>query len=292
MNRSFLSACSVMLGLACGPAGMGVAAPANSFFAMDTLARGGPDVVPALLDELGYAGLGGKALDAAMPAALAARGLRFFNGYHVMSIGASDDVSDETLSAWFAAVRDRDTALWLAIRSIARKDGTSFPNSAALADKIVVARLQRLARAAAPHGVRIALYPHTGFWLERVEDALRVADQVGDARVGVTFNLCHWLKVEGGERDPAPVLRAALPRLMFVTINGADAGDTRTYGWDRLIQPLDAGSYDVAAFLRMLHAIDYRGPVGLQGYGIKGDPRLLLERGMKAWRRFGDPGAP
>jgi hypothetical protein len=33
----------------------------------------------------------------------------------------------------------------------------------------------------------------------------------------VTFNLCHWLKVEGAERDPVPVLRAALPRLMFVT---------------------------------------------------------------------------
>jgi len=55
MKRSFLTACGVMLGLALGPACTAGAAPANPFFAMDTLARGGPDVVPALLEDLGYA---------------------------------------------------------------------------------------------------------------------------------------------------------------------------------------------------------------------------------------------
>jgi len=102
----------------------------------------------------------------------------------------------------------------------------------------------------------------------------------------VTFNLCHWLKVEGADRDPVPVLRAALPRLMFVSISGADTGDTRTMGWDRLIQPLDAGSYDLGAFLRTLRTVGYTGAVGFQGYNIKGEPRDILARSIAAWRKF------
>ena len=120
----------------------------------------------------------------------------------------------------------------------------------------------------------------------RVDDAQRIADQLNRPDVGVTFNLCHWLKVEGAEHDPVPVLRAALPRLMFVTISGADTGDTKAMGWDRLIQPLDAGTYDLAAFVRTLNKVGYTGPVGFQGYNIKLEPREALARSMTAWRKF------
>jgi sugar phosphate isomerase/epimerase len=119
-----------------------------------------------------------------------------------------------------------------------------------------------------------------------VDDALRVVEKVNRPNVGATFNLCHWLKVEGGERDPAPVLKAALPRLDFVTICGADAGDTRTLGWDRLIQPLGRGTYDVGTFLAKLRAAGYRGPIGFQGYGIPMDSKELLTLTMDAWKTF------
>ena len=261
------------------------AAPGNAFFAMDTIARGTATEVGPLLRELGYDGLGGKALDAAMPQALADYRLKFFNGYHVVTIGPAQAVSPE-LQAWFKAVRGHDTALWLAIKNVVRPDGSSFAISSPEADDQVVAYLRPLAEAAKGHGVRIALYPHTAQWLERFEDALRLARRLDRADVGVTFNLCHWLKVEGSERAPGPVLRAALPRLMFVTINGADTGDTRAMKWDRLIQPLDAGTYDVRGFVRLLQELPYTGPVGFQGYGIKAEPRDVLARSINAWRSF------
>jgi len=127
------------------------------------------------------------------------------------------------------------------------------------------------------------------FWFERFEDALRLAARLDRPEVGVTFNLCHWLKVEGSERDPAPLLQAAKSRLMFVTINGADAGDTRTLRWDRLIQPLGEGTYEVAAFLRKLRATGYSGPIGFQGYGIKAPPPEVLAKTMAAWQRMQAP---
>ena len=262
------------------------AAPKNPFFAMDNIARGGPDVAPAMLRELGYDGYGGRALDEIMPPAVAAQGLKFFNGYHVLDLKPDQPTPDAKLRAWLVAMRGTDTVLWLALNKIARADGSFYSISSPEADASVIAQLRALAEVAHANGVRIALYPHTGFWLARVDDALRLANALDRPDVGVTFNLCHWLKVEGAERDPVPVLRAALPRLMFVTISGADAGDTRAMGWDRLIQPLDAGTYDLAGFFRTLQSISYTGPVGFQGYNIKAEPREALARSMSAWRKF------
>jgi sugar phosphate isomerase/epimerase len=145
--------------------------------------------------------------------------------------------------------------------------------------------MRELADLARAQDVKIAFYPHAGFWLERAEDGLRLARAVDRPNVGATFNLCHWLKVEG-DRDPTPLLREALPRLFFVTINGADGGATKQMDWNRLIQPLDAGSYDVAGLIKSLRQLGYRGPVGFQGYGIPGDSRQILSRTMSAWKRM------
>jgi sugar phosphate isomerase/epimerase len=282
-RRIFLvwSAVVVLMGLDA----VAVGGEPNPFFAMDTIARGRPEVVIPMLKELGYDGLGGTAGDVTMPAALKEAGLRFFNGYTGAALDAAQPALTDRMRHNLEALRGYDAALWLTIPTVTQ-DGKPFARSSPEGDPVVVARLRELADFAEPLGVKIALYPHTGLWLERVADAIRVAEKVNRPSVGVTFNLCHWLKVEGSERDPLPFLRAAGPRLMFVTINGADTGDTRKFGWDRLIQPLDAGSYDVGAFLAKVRAAGYTGPVGFQGFGIKEDAREVLRRTMAAWRKM------
>lgn len=264
----------------------GWAAPANPFFAMDNIARGGPDVAPAMLRQLGYDGFGGRANDEIMPPAIAAAGLKFFNGYLVLDIDPAKPAPDEKLTHWLEVMKGKDTALWLAINKVTGPDGKPYAVSATAADDLVTDRVRAIAKVAATQGIPVALYPHAGFWLARVEDSLRLAAKIDRADVGVTFNLCHWLKVEGSERDPTPVLRAALPRLRFVTISGADTGDTQKMGWDRLIQPLDSGTYDLASFVKKVRAVGYTGPVGFQGFNIKAEPLDVLTRSMAAWRRF------
>jgi sugar phosphate isomerase/epimerase len=265
--------------------GPGRAAAANPFFAMDTIAKGGPDVVVPLLKELGYDGLGGAAGDGAMADALERAGLRFFNGYLTLQFHAERTALDEKLRRQLDAMRGHDTALWLAIAKINREN-KPLPSGTADADELAAERLREILDYAVPRGVKIALYPHTGHYFEHFEDALRMANRLNHPAVGITFNLCHWLKVEGSERDPAPLLKVALPRLIFVTINGADAGDTKTMVWTRLIQPLGEGTYDVAAFVGKLLAIGYTGPIGFQGYGIKAPPREVLARTMEAWKKM------
>jgi sugar phosphate isomerase/epimerase len=257
----------------------------NAFFAMDTIARGGAEVVTPMLKELGYDGLGGTAGNEQMAKAIEAAGLRFFNGYLTTSFDSIRPALDDRHRGIIDRMAGSRSVLWLAIVQV-QEGGRAVLKSSEDGDATAVAKLRELAEYAKPKGVRIALYPHTGFWLERVEDALRVADKLGNEDVGVTFNLCHWLKVEGSERDPLPVLQAAMPRLMFITINGADTGDTKAMGWDRLIQPLGSGSYDATAFLEKIRTVGYKGPVGFQGFGIRGEPREVLAKTIEFWRKM------
>jgi len=101
------------------------------------------------------------------------------------------------------------------------------------------------------------------------------------------FNLCHWLRVDK-QRDYQSLLKRAMPRLWAVSINGADSRDDKP-GWDHYIQPLDKGSFNVAALLATLKELGYKGPIGLQCYGIGGDAREHLARSMIAWRKLSMP---
>ena len=269
------------------PAANDRASTPQYFFAMDTAARGEPAMVAGMLKDLGYAGLGGSASDRKSPALLKQQGLKFFNAYHTAEFAAETPALTESMKGYIDALRGFDSALWLAINKVKRGE-IQLASTDRAAEVVVLEKLREICDYAEPRGVKIALYPHTGFWLERFERGMELAEKMNRPSLGTTFNLCHWLKVEGSERDPAPLLAKANPRLMFVTINGADGGDTQHMGWDRLIQPLGEGTYDVRQFLTKLNAAGYRGPIGFQGYGIKLESRELLTRTMRAWRLMQD----
>lgn len=264
------------------------AADRNPFFAMDTALRDGKPRTAsdqaALLKELGYDGFGTSGFPGEeFLAAFEKAGLKVFNTYLTLSFDSKSRL-DPKLKAFVPRLKGHGTALWISIGSVSM-DGAALKPSAPEGDDVVAGPMRELAELAEASGVKIAFYPHAGSWLERVEDAVRLAGKVARPNVGATFNLCHWLKVEG-DRDPTPVLKAALPRLFFVSINGADRGETKKMDWNRLIQPLDAGSQDVAAQVKSLRELGYRGPIGFQGFGIPGDSREILRRTMEGWRKI------
>ena len=262
-----------------------VAAEQPAFFAMDTAARLQPAECAAVLAELGYAGLGGRPATAkAHATALKSKGLVFFNGYHVADFASGQTQLPPELTKAVDDLAGTGGTLWLAMNKVELPLGLRMPPE--YGDTVVVPQLRQLVAYAKPKGVKISLYPHAGFWGARFETCVRVATKVDDPALGVTFNLCHWLKVEGSERDPLPLIKDALPRLSFITINGADTGDTQNLGWDKLIQPLGRGTYDVGAFVAKARAAGYRGPFGFQGYGIKMEPKELLKETMEGWKKI------
>jgi sugar phosphate isomerase/epimerase len=149
--------------------------------------------------------------------------------------------------------------------------------------------IQEVADMAAASGLRVALYPHFGYYIARIEDALRISEKTNRPNVGVIFNLCHLLRA-GDEPNINIRLKQAMPKLRMVMINGADhetdlMGPGRTK-WDALIQPLDRGTFDMFGFLKTLRASGYRGPIGLQCFNVPGDIKENLTRSMTAWRTF------
>ncbi len=242
------------------------------------------ELVPAL-KTLGFDGLSTEGYDVtAVLSTLKAQGLRLYNTYIGIELDADGPARTGQFEKLVDQLQGSGAAVWLTVPKVTR-NGRAFSSSDPEGDAVAVLRIKELADYAEPRGVRIALYPHTGTWVERLDDAARVADKLGRPGVGSTFNLCHFLKVEG-DKDPLPAIRAALPRLFFVSINGADGGDTRRLDWKQLIQPLGQGSYDVGRLVREVRALGYKGPFGLQGYGLTGDPKENGRRSIDAWRKM------
>ena len=51
------------------------------------------------------------------------------------------------------------------------------------------------------------------------------------------------------------------------------------------IQPLGDGDFDIKALLQTLDELQFRGPIGLQCYGIKTPPSGPLPQSMQAWQQ-------
>lgn len=257
-------------------------AGALPFFAMDTGTKDAKHQTAKqqveMIKELGYDGIGctaGPGL-AEMLKETDKNGLRLFAVYLGANIDADQSKYGPELKEAIEVLKGHNAILWLFVLSKKHKPSSDE------GDPRAVEVISEIADMAAEAGLRIALYPHHGFWVEKVEDAVRVVKQVKKKNVGVTFNLCHWLRVND-ESSMESLIKSAMPHLFVVSINGADSGGK---DWKQLIQTLDKGSFDMYRFLKTLEDAGYNGPIGLQGYGIGGDAYENLKCSMSAWRQL------
>ena len=206
--------------------------------------------------------------------------LKLYAAYSWVDIERGKFTVDPGIKQNIAALKGRGTFIWLPIKS--KEFGPSDPAS----DEMAVKAVQQVADEAATAGCGVSIYPHFGQLVQRIADAVRVCKKADRPNVSITFNLCHWLRTDGPasmDRD----LKLAAPHLSLVTIDGADRNGQ---DWKQLIQPLDQGSFDIAAFLRALQRMNYRGPIGLQGYDVAKnfhiEPIENLRRSMAAWNKL------
>ena len=148
----------------------------------------------------------------------------------------------------------------------------------------MVESIRRTAMMAEDLKIKVALYPHVGNAVATMPEAMSLIDKVGHPNLGVMLNLCNFLKNEKAE-DLEKVLSVAAHRLFAVGTCGADIDGK---SWGHLIQNLDQGDFPQIRLLKALRKMDFKCPVGLQCYAIKGDPRVNLTTSMKAWRKLLD----
>ncbi len=256
----------------------------NPFFALchDTHDANKRDLAQQaeMLKSLGYDGAGHLWFDKVDErlATLDRHNLRLFQIYMRIDVAPqAKQPYDPKLAAVLPLLKGRNVQLAALINGGKPSDPAH--------DERAVTLVRDIAQQAAPHGVQVALYPHANNWLEKVEDSIRIATLADRPNVGAMFNLCHWLKSED-EAGLRPLLAKARPRLISVSINGADRGADVKSGKGNWIQPLDSGTFNIPNFLAELSRIGYQGPIGLQCYGIPGDVAIHLKRSMTAWQQF------
>lgn len=263
------------------------ATPRFSLYAMDTGLRGSdvPDLASkvTLLKKLGYAGIGYTFNAQELPKLLALLDEHRLELSAIYLAPLIENPPDTALLDSVQLLKGRPTRIELAFRS------KMFKPSNPEGDPAAIAYLAKLADAVGASGPVLSIYPHRGFWAERVEDGVRLARQMKRKNVGTHFNLVHW-KWAPQKQPLETLLREALPHLLCVTINGLDSKQG-----DRIVA-LDQGDYDIDAFLKTLVNIGYRGPVGLQGYSVAGPSAEHLGRSMSRWqaalaRLNGEPSA-
>lgn len=272
----------LVLGLACAADAADEAAPRleNPFFVFchDTHDARKRNLAQQadMVREIGFDGLGHLRLEdlSERLATLDEKELKLFWVHVVVNLESERAPYDPRLSDAVELLRGRDVVLSLTIRG-------GKPSDAA-GDERAVPVVRAIADLTARAGLRVVLYPHTGDWLEKTSDAVRLARKADRKNVGVMFNLCHWLRVDDTSRLEQ-TLAEALPHLFVVAIHGADPPPG---GWDKLIQPLGSGAFDVAGLLRTLRRLGYDGPIGLMCYGIGGDAETHLRQSMAAWKRL------
>jgi sugar phosphate isomerase/epimerase len=233
-----------------------------------------------MLKDLGYPGVGHIWLDKVGERlkTLDAAGLRLFQITMTVDLSPGKPAYDARFKDVLALVKGRKVQFCLLTNGAKPSDVSADPRGVEI--------LREMSDLARDSGSQLLLYPHVGCWIERIEDSVRVGTKVDRPNVGVMFNLCHWLRVDK-QRDYRPLLKQAMPRLWAVSLNGADEFDDKP-GWNHYIQPLDKGSFDVGAFLKTLKELGYKGPIGLQCFGIGGDTREHLARSMIAWRKLSE----
>jgi sugar phosphate isomerase/epimerase len=244
----------------------------NDFFVFDNGAGRGawiPEKQAKTLADLGYAGIGytgTENLDERL-AAFEKHGVRVFNIYVACYLDKEISYSDELVEA-IKRLAGTDVVIWLTVQ------GKSTDDKA-------VRIVREIADLVAASNLKVVLYPHAGFYVADIEDALRITKKVNRENLGVTFNLCHEL-MAGNEAKFDELLERALPELLVISINGAD----HTGGWDTLIQPLGHGVFDLNNLLRKLTSLGYKGPIGLQCYNVPGSTEKNLKHNIAEWRKI------
>jgi len=164
-------------------------------------------------------------------------------------------------------------------------DAGAVKSSDPAGDPAAIAALERLLLAAERNPkLQLLLYPHWHFWLERIEDAVRLAGKLNHPQLGVIFCGFHWYAVDGERIQQR--LTEARPFLRAVNLCGARRYPGKPDGVPASIEPLDSGEMDNFAVLGMLNRMEFSGPIGFQGYSIGGDAYANLKRSLAAYREM------
>lgn len=226
-----------------------------------------------LLSTLGYAGICTRphGRTAEMLAAFDKHGLEVPATY--VSLKPSESEIPDHVLKQFQALKGRSTIVWLMLLE---------PNAS---EDQTVSIIQKVCDASAEYDLPVVLYPHVGCRTSTIEECIRLATLAERPGLGVSFNLCHFLRQHDNSMIEATIRKYA-DHIKLVQINGADDVPMTESNWDYLIKPLGKGTLDVGRIFHTLKDVGYDGYVNLQCYRVPPPAEKHLATSLQAWKKY------
>jgi sugar phosphate isomerase/epimerase len=257
-----------------------ILAQSSGLFAFDNAVGRGkwtPEQQIRTLKELGYDGI---SYNYTNPKDLAVwietcskHGIKL-QGLYVHTFPDQDPPYDPAFKEAIPLLKGTGCVIWMTLRE--GRDKTRNH------DKESVAIVHDIAAQAATHGLQVAIYPHANFYVAAAADSVRIAKLADRPNVGPSLNLCHEFMTHNGDKLDETIQLAA-PQAVLVSLNGMDVANKQYLG------RLDQGDFDLAAYVKKVRAAGYKGPFGLQGYNVPGEPAENLRLSMEAWKKINQP---
>ena len=255
-------------------------AQSSGLFAFDNAVGRGtwtPDQQASTLKKLGYDGISynyTKPADLAKwLAACKTHGIKL-QALYVHTFPDRTPPYDPAFKTAIPMLKDSGCIIWMTLREAKDKTRNYDAESVAI--------VQDIAAQAQAQGLRVALYPHAGFYISTAAGTDRIAKLANRGNVGPSLNLCHeFVTNNGGKIDET--IKQIAPTALLVSINGMDVAHKNYFG------RLDQGDYDLAGFVKKVRAAGYQGPIGFQGFRVEGDPLENLRLSMEAWKKISAP---
>lgn len=262
----------------------------NDFFALHNIIRGDStyntfEKQVQLIQRAGFDGIEINQVDSFEGMKNALDKYHFRGSYFYVKVTLDEPYIDNRLKAYVMQLRGSATI----IAPFIIGDSKKFKSSNE-ADSLAAGLVSQIAGWAGQAGLQVAIYPHIGFYVETTDHALALAKRINLENTGLSFNLCHWiattpLSERGGLKTK---LKELNPYLKMVTIAGANNVQTKNKNiWDDYILPLGKGNFDNYDLLKYLvKDLKFKGPIGVQCYGIKGDKPELVQNTISVWKDY------
>lgn len=253
-------------------------AQSSGLFAFDNAVGRGkwtPEQQARTLKGLGYDGISynyTKPKDlAAWLAATKSHGIKL-QAIYLYTFPDKEEAYDPDFKEAIKLLKGTDCIVWMTLREVKDKKRNY--------DKESIAIVNDIADQAESNGLKVAIYPHAGFYVATAADSIRMSKLVNRSNVGPSFNLCHEFVTKNGDKIDENIKEIA-PNALLFSINGMDLASKNYFG------RLDQGDFDLAAYVKKAREAGYKGPFGLQGFKVEGDPADNLKLSMEAWKKLG-----
>jgi sugar phosphate isomerase/epimerase len=265
----------------------------NSFFALHNIIRGDSvyntfDKQVTLVKNAGFDGIEINQVENFEGMKKALDQHNFQGAYFYVKVKLEPPFLDERLPQYLAQLKGSKTIIAPYLVSESKRFKPSSRDKTA--DSLSIVLLRQIADLAQAAQLKVAVYPHIYFYVERCDHALDLVKAVKRKNLGLSFNLCHWLATTTADERPLlkPLLQSLKPALKMVTISGAnEVITTQKNIWDDYILPLGDGSFDTYGLVRhLIRDLKYKGPIGVQCYNIKGNKLALINRSIGTWQDY------